>query len=189
MAECPVSYPKAVRNVTNDGDLIDRICAEYAGRHVKSFMARYEAVKALTESPIEAALCCALAAEFHDRAWALWQTTGLCSYSDIQWHRHCDILVVPQYPVGRYRADMMVLVRDVKPARRFAIECDGRDFHDANAGQADRDRYRDRCFLSDGIQTIRFSGAEIVANPIRCAVSALNIILSDAYKLRSDGGV
>ena len=165
-------------------DLIQRIADEYAGRHVKLFMGQFEWVRQLTESPIEAAMCCALAAEFHERAWALWQSTGMCAFRDIQFSTY-DILVVPQYPVGKYRADLMVLVRDVNPEKRYAIECDGAQFHDATTEQMDRDRYRDRCFQSDGIMPIRFSGAEIVKNPIRCAVSALNIILNDAYGLKA----
>lgn len=167
-------------------DLIARISAEYADRHVKSFLAKFEAVRRLTESPIEAALCCALAAEFHERAWALWQTTSICAHKDIRFNT-ADILLVPQHPVGRYRVDLMILVRDVQPTKMYAIECDGAAYHDHDPAQVQRDRVRDRFLDDQGIRVRRYSGAEITAAPVEKAIDALNFVLNDAYALGRGG--
>lgn len=52
-----------------------------------------------------------------------------------------------------------------KPSFLAVIECDGYETH----GTRDKfttDRQRDRCFLEKGYQVRRFSGAEIIRDPI-----------------------
>lgn len=189
---CSISEVRIQSNVlsslskTNDAEILARIASEYATRHINGFLSKYQLVTKLMESPIEAAFCCALAAEFHERAWALWQTTSICAHKDIRFNT-ADILLVPQYPVGRARVDLMILVRDVKPMRMYAIECDGAAYHDSNPQQVQRDRCRDRYLEDNGIRVRHYSGAEITANPIGKAVDALNFILNDAYSLGSRG--
>lgn len=86
-------------------------------------------------------------------------------------------LLFEQPRIGPYRPDF-ILIRerrssDSAPTRErpLAIECDGRDYHDAHDSQRERDRIRDRQILAMGIPTIRFSGSEIWDNPVQCALS------------------
>lgn len=70
-----------------------------------------------------------------------------------------------QYPVGKYRADFVwarvMLNSYASRAAAIAIECDGKQFHDATTDQVDRDRVRDREFQVSGLPTMRFTGSEI----------------------------
>lgn len=48
---------------------------------------------------------------------------------------------------------------------RIAIECDGHDFHERTAEQAERDRSRDRALTATGWSVLRFTGREIWRDP------------------------
>lgn len=92
-------------------------------------------------------------------------------YSDYGW------ILVPQCPVGRYRADFVLAVAFIPPevteapqARKFwCVECDGHDFHERTKEQAAHDRMRDRWFQAQGFAVLRFTGSEIVREGARCA--------------------
>jgi len=77
-----------------------------------------------------------------------------------------------QHNVGKYVADF-VIVRmwsNHNGWRRaiVAVECDGKDFHDATAAQANRDRERDRIFQELGVPVFRFSGSELYRDFAAC---------------------
>jgi len=92
------------------------------------------------ESPIELSLLCALID---------------ATSRDLQSGR---IRLVAQAPMpGSRRAD--ILVTDTRTGAIYDIECDGRDFHNA-----DRDGARDRDIRAAGIRVMRFSGASIKRN-------------------------
>lgn len=60
------------------------------------------------------------------------------------------------------------------PALRLAVEIDGRSYHE-NDGSFARDRRRDRVLAEHGWQTIRFTAAEVLGDPVEfvrsvCAV-------------------
>jgi hypothetical protein len=55
----------------------------------------------------------------------------------------------------------------------LAIEIDGHDFHERTKEQAASDRSRDRALLLNGYRTIRFTGAEVYADPGGCVAEAL----------------
>jgi very-short-patch-repair endonuclease len=87
-------------------------------------------------------------------------------------------IMSPQVRVGDYRADFLVSVvpyEGDKPIH-FVIECDGHDFHERTKEQAARDKLRDREMLAGGFNVIRFTGAEIWANPGDCADQVLEIV-------------
>ncbi|MFA9439429.1 endonuclease domain-containing protein [Uliginosibacterium sp. sgz301328] len=63
--------------------------------------------------------------------------------------RSAGLVLYPQYPVGRYFADF------ASPRKKFILECDGKDFHDA-----DRDAERDRQTAAMGWTVFRVTGAE-----------------------------
>ena len=58
---------------------------------------------------------------------------------------------------------------------RFAVECDGREFHHREGKQVVRDYERDRRLLAAGIVTIRFTGGEIFKDPHACAAEVVRI--------------
>ncbi|HEY1806036.1 MAG TPA: DUF559 domain-containing protein [Terracidiphilus sp.] len=92
-----------------------------------------------------------------------------------------EIVVAPQVLVGAYMADFAILAKaSGKMPPRFAIECDGFDYHDATAESATKDRVRDRYFNARYVTPIRFSGSEINADPDACAKEALNLIANRA---------
>ncbi len=74
---------------------------------------------------------------------------------------YSDIKVIPQYEVGNYIADFMVQLY----GESFAIECDGREFHEKTLDQSKRDKRKDRFFQLNGIKIFRFTGSEIYLSP------------------------
>lgn len=70
--------------------------------------------------------------------------------------------VFAQHSLGRYRVDFLVVVIDptTRTSRTFAIECDGKGFHDPI-----RDHDRDADLLYRGLnRIIRISGSKIYAD-------------------------
>lgn len=74
------------------------------------------------------------------------------------------VIIIPQFRVLRYRLDFAVAVKAENKAFLWAIECDGKDFHDADA-----DRERDANLKAIGIRTVRVTGSDIAANPMAAA--------------------
>lgn len=69
-----------------------------------------------------------------------------------------------------YRAEIFIEFKESQSkSRKILIECDGHDFHEKTKEQAQKDKQRDRDFLSAGIVTIRFTGSEIWKNANKCA--------------------
>lgn len=75
---------------------------------------------------------------------------------------------------GVFRVDFMA-TGGVWPDKvcKFAIECDGHDFHEKTRAQAARDKQRDRALMAAGIPVLRFTGSEIWRTPYRCAAEVL----------------
>lgn len=74
-------------------------------------------------------------------------------------------IVIPQYQIGRYRADFMLsVVDDRDQEHRFVIECDGHDFHEKTKEQAAKDKARDRYMTAHGYRVFRYTGSEIYAD-------------------------
>lgn len=68
-----------------------------------------------------------------------------------------------QQRIGPYCADFLIeahLRNEV--AGHVVVECDGKDFHDA-----EKDAVRDRYMEERGYVVLRFTGAEIIKNPVR----------------------
>lgn len=69
------------------------------------------------------------------------------------------IIIVPQVDVGRYRVDFMVHLRC---GVRFAVECDGAEFHDCA-----KDTVRDlSLFKRNRLRVVRFTGSQIFESPL-----------------------
>jgi very-short-patch-repair endonuclease len=84
--------------------------------------------------------------------------------------------VQPQFPVGRYRLDFLVVMagKDINPPLLFAVECDGHEFHERTPQQAARDKQRDRTLTKHGLRVMRFTGSEINRDPDHCVRELLD---------------
>lgn len=76
---------------------------------------------------------------------------------------------LPEVKVGQrgVRVDMLLFV-PMRPEVKIVVECDGYQWH-GNKETFTTDRKRDRLLRSKGYDVIRYSGSEIVAQPITCA--------------------
>jgi very-short-patch-repair endonuclease len=83
------------------------------------------------------------------------------------------IEIQPQAHRGEgYRLDFLVTVN----GKEIAFECDGLAFHSSQTEFA-RDRKRDRDLAAIGIETYRFTAAEIIRDPVGIQQEAYNVIL------------
>ena len=107
----------------------------------------------------------------------------------------------PQYAVGYYHVDFAVwatpsplnqiIVAAIDRTRRrmlklsgknlkivkYAIECDGHEFHEKTKEQAARDKKRDNIIQSQGWKIFRFTGSEIWHDAKRVTADALKLAL------------
>ncbi len=72
------------------------------------------------------------------------------------------IYVFPQCPILEYRADFLLISKNVpRPNPPFLlVECDGRDYH-----SIEKDEPRDRRLIEVGFEVVRFSGSNIYSFP------------------------
>lgn len=91
--------------------------------------------------------------------------------------KYADFLPPKEMPIfvfqdefGPYRVDFCIHAKSL-----VAIECDGHEFHYRTKEQAARDKRRDREITERGAVMLRFTGAEIYANPFECAEQALRV--------------
>lgn len=83
-----------------------------------------------------------------------------------------------QYPVGGRRLDFAYIVAPIGESWeiRLGIECDGHEFH-ASVEQRANDNLRGvEIMAEDGFNLIRFSGAQIHADPWGCAKRAADAV-------------
>lgn len=103
---------------------------------------------------------------------------------------NCSIIIEPQSSISigsdSYRLDFEVILNDQKVdiIHKFAIECDGYEFHEKTKEQASYDRKRERRLMSDGYHVIRFTGSEIYQSPTKCATDVFKIMckITDKYR-------
>lgn len=82
----------------------------------------------------------------------------------------CECTALWQLPVEvgsrKYRLDLAFVGRDGTGAPvRIAVELDGHDFHERTREQAKRDKARDRALVTAGWVVLRYTGADVYANP------------------------
>ena len=84
-----------------------------------------------------------------------------------------------------YRTDISVEVHDLKTLNldtdqyrvfKFAVECDGHEFHEKTKEQVRNDRKRERFLMKNGYTVIRFAGSEIYDDAQKCALEVWEII-------------
>ncbi|WP_079709949.1 hypothetical protein [Paraliobacillus ryukyuensis] len=78
----------------------------------------------------------------------------------------------------KYRLDFLIEVHNMQQDSQigFAVECDGHEFHEKSKKQVAKDKKRDRDLLKAGIIPIRFSGSEILNEPMKVSRETVQII-------------
>jgi very-short-patch-repair endonuclease len=89
-------------------------------------------------------------------------------------------------PRAKYRLDFALTFHvEGAPHRvHVAVECDGFDFHERTKEQAQRDKARDRDLQSLGWVVARFTGSEIIRDPIAAAKQVWQLA-QDTFWLRN----
>lgn len=102
--------------------------------------------------------------------------------------RNYNMVIVPQEEVkleGKYyKPDFritifqVIKINGVDMVRDFTcyIECDGHDYQERTKEQAQKDRAKDRAFISAGLDLLRFTGSEIYNDHTRCSNEILNFM-------------
>jgi very-short-patch-repair endonuclease len=84
--------------------------------------------------------------------------------------------VLLQAQVGSYRVDF--LYYRPKCDGGMVVEVDGHDFHEKTKEQAARDKARERELTKLGWPVLRFTGAEVYADPNRCALEPFDVLMA-----------
>lgn len=87
------------------------------------------------------------------------------------------IVVIPQKVTGRYILDFAIYFWFRDAMFYLAVECDGHAFHHKTSEQVERDNRRQQMLAATGWRVLRFSGREINADPRRCAMMALDMLM------------
>ncbi|MFK3965699.1 hypothetical protein ACI2KT_19050 [Ensifer adhaerens] len=148
------SWPEANEraSIAKSDEMSDLPAAEY-GRIVREI----DDVLPLCESPIEQVALYQMAGRNFASSFGPPVYCHVMREIPAHWPMGVELIIVPQVEVGPYRVDFMVVFPS---GRRFAVECDGEEFHDEA-----RDAERDRNLLDFfGIQTIRATGSQIWRN-------------------------
>lgn len=89
-----------------------------------------------------------------------------------------------QVKVGsRYIVDFLVASELDGCVVAAAVECDGHDFHEKTKEQVSKDKERDRFLQANGLLVLRYSGADIWADPVACTDNVFEV-LSRAMEAR-----
>jgi very-short-patch-repair endonuclease len=83
-----------------------------------------------------------------------------------------DLIIAPQFGIGPYRLDFLIIGHDEGNQKWLNVECDGEEYHNATMVQYQKDRERDKFIRACGIEVIRFRGSEIWQNAAECAEEA-----------------
>jgi very-short-patch-repair endonuclease len=128
-------------------------------------------IETACESPIERLLVAQLAfIRVYGSAPAVWPR-WLAPNSEVVPGAALDASTITlQHELLSYRVDAALWFRNYQGELiGLVIECDGHDYHERTKKQAARDRSRDRELLTAGYYVMRFTGAEIYADPAKCA--------------------
>ena len=118
---------------------------------------------------------------FH--AFALFATDG---YQPIEYDMFDGVHGEPEWGtyyrrqqrIGRYTADFVFTIIAGEHRRQLVVECDGHDFHERTKEQAAHDRGRDREMGRMGYQVMRFTGAELFRDPVKC-IQEVEAVIND----------
>lgn len=86
--------------------------------------------------------------------------------------------VQPHYRLGPYFLDFHIGFVFFGEKLEIAVEIDGRDLHEKTNEQVSRDKRRDRIIEVNGFYVFRFSDRDVIANPERCVMEVLDMIMN-----------
>lgn len=142
-----------------------------AHRHLDNAKRKISKHLSACESPIERLMLPALVMANYGHAFASFPAELHVPAADSEPPRG-DLLVIPQFAIIRYRMDFAVIATAEGQRKIVCVECDGEDFHkDAN-----KDRGRDNYLRAFGIETFRFCGSDIQADPLPLAATVASHI-------------
>jgi very-short-patch-repair endonuclease len=109
----------------------------------------------------------------------------VCQIDDFDSHRQdgverfVGLNICPQYTIDRYRVDFLVChfknqTYEESKNSGILVECDSQKFHDRNEHERSYEKERDRFLQKQGYKVFRFTGAEIIKNPIKCAIEIIS---------------
>lgn len=96
--------------------------------------------------------------------------------------------IYPQSEIGKYRVDFLVefdqlTYIDEHPRKTSVIvECDSQQFHDRTEKERRYEKCRDRYLQARGYKVLRFTGSEIVKNPLPLAMEVISIVMDIPIK-------
>lgn len=124
-------------------------------------------------SPIERTMFEAVVGQFYIMTGKLPVVSGQSEFpSSAHWR------ITPQAQIGAFRVDFLIETADT--GLRVVIECDGHEYHERTKVQARKDRSRDRELQGMGYIILRYTGSEIFADPLGCALDIWKKIESRA---------
>lgn len=127
----------------------------------------YEKGEKLCESPIERNMLAAMLTA----DWGYFSTENAVVHNVVDFEEDfpdANVVLVPQLQIARYRLDFGLMLRLGRGKQLFALECDGKQFHNSAT-----DRERDWYLNSYGVITLRFSGADLNAGPLSAVDEAV----------------
>lgn len=93
-----------------------------------------------------------------------------------EWRLGYGIHVIPQFKIGKYRVDFLILYTDGPQPNHIVVELDGHAFHDKDKAQRAYEKGRDRHLVAAGYRVLHYTGSEVVADPHKVAYESLDII-------------
>lgn len=137
-----------------------------------------ECVELISDSPIEQIFYCALKTQ--QKIWRVDDNAeGLINFAEGQ--HIVGLTISPQYQIGKYRVDFYLQYENRRGSgwfdRNVIIECDSQAFHERSERERSYEKARDRFLQTKGYKVFRFTGAEIMRDPMQIADEVLSFLL------------
>lgn len=92
--------------------------------------------------------------------------------------------ILPQFEIDRYRADFYIAwygyhAKPLKESRKVIVECDSQAWHERTEKERRYEKRRDRDLLRRGYHVFRFTGKEIMEDPMRVAAEVLAYVTDE----------
>lgn len=85
--------------------------------------------------------------------------------------------IYPQRKIGKYRVDFLISYQNPfkvsQESNQVIVECDSQQFHDRTEKERRYEKTRDRFLQSKGYQVFRFTGKEIIDDPIKIVLEII----------------
>lgn len=158
-------------------EVLEKISVDYGKARAQEFREFLPVLFAdqKTESPIEQVMVAALYAQAELSYIVLEDIIGPDEKPE-----RIGLEIMGQHQIGRYRVDFLCVYHflgDALPQRKVVIECDGQAFHERTHEERSYEKRRDRFLQSKGFKVLRFTGRDILRDPMKCAEEVIAFIL------------